>query len=120
MCACGDVGDAVVWFDLRQVAITLAGNVTMGPRASFQCPPASQFSDAYGGLYGPSGAYVAPSAQCGSRGGEGVLVSTLQFQCSSCGQGLYALTGGSSNGTAGQRAAFQCRPCPLGGICSGL
>jgi hypothetical protein len=106
--------------DVCQVAVLLAGEVTMGPQATFQCPSGSQFSDSYGGLYGPTGAYVTPSAQCKAGGGSGVLASTLQFQCSPCGPGAYAMAGGSSNGTAGQRAAFQCLPCPLGGVCSGV
>ncbi len=46
-----------------------------------------------------------------------VLASSLQFSCIRCGEGLYSLFGGSSNGTVGNATNFQCNPCPSGGSC---
>jgi hypothetical protein len=46
------------------------------------------------------------------------MASSLLFACSRCGEGLYSLYGGSSNGTAGHSVNFPCFPCPSGGLCS--
>lgn len=98
-----------------------------------QCPPASLFGDAFGGLYG-AGAYESAFAspwdtvnpaevykeQCKYR------TSTLQFGCTPCPSGTYALAAGYTDGTpsghgnggSGGVVNPVCEPCPFGGVCS--
>ena len=82
------------------------------------CPLASNFEDKYHGLYGPTGAYPVTTPYCAEQVYSDILVSTLQFQCTQCPAGTYALQRGFSNGTAGGGNAFPCVPCPAGATCS--
>ena len=45
------------------------------------------------------------------------LTSSLQFACTPCPAGTYALTGGYSNGAPGNVTNPSCNACPFGGIC---
>jgi hypothetical protein len=98
----------------------------------FICPASSLFSDALGGLYGPVGSYNAtfgpPFNTVVQQGNTSqhypifsscaiFLASSLQFSCTPCPAGTYALTGGYSNGAPGNATNPSCNTCPFGGTC---
>ncbi|EDO47954.1 predicted protein [Nematostella vectensis] len=47
-----------------------------------------------------------------------IWITSLQFDCHACANGLYSLLRGSSNGTA-PASGLQCLPCPFGASCAG-
>lgn len=110
----------------------LAGSVNFSA-STFQCPQASVFVDAFGGLYGP-GAYESTFASPWDgldtkeyyREPCQYLTSTLQFGCAPCPSGTYSLAAGHSdgtppgagNGSSGGVVNPLCAPCPFGGVCN--
>ena len=101
-----------------QVLIPLGGYVSRSGNTSFVCSNASLFHDAFNGLFGVTGAYVAQLASPWNRDCQ-YLVSTLQFDCQRCSADTYTLDQGSSNGLPGNVSNPACLSCPLGGQCSG-
>ena len=110
-----------VAFGCLQVVVPQGGNVTC-VNASFRCPVGSLFVDDFGGLYG-SHAYVMVGDHGGVSCRDGTcdcpfLLSTLQFGCQRCGDGMYTEVAGVSTGAPGQATNGACLLCPLGGSCS--
>jgi hypothetical protein len=119
--------------------VPLGGNIAWGNDtasfANFTCPIASLISDELGGLYGPVlNTFGSYTTLCGSpfdavvqQGDDAdsnpiyspclYLASSLQFGCTPCPAGTYALTGGYSNGAPGNVINPSCNPCPFGGTC---
>jgi hypothetical protein len=101
-----------------QVVVTLASNVTFDAGVAMHCPRGTNFVDTFGGLY-EAGAFPVQTTACANSATNSlVLASSLQFSCTRCGEGLYSLFGGSSNGSAGASVDFPCRVCPQGGLCT--
>ena len=110
VCVCVCVRLCVrVWMFAVQVELVSAGNITAAGNCSFTCPVAANFDDPFA-LYGPA-SYPVVSGLCRLSGGGDVLVSTLQFQCRTCGANTYSLQAGWSNGTAGARQSIACLQC---------
>jgi hypothetical protein len=120
---------------LCQVDIPLGGAISWNDVTKISCPIASLLSDELGGLYGPSfgcrgsyPAYFGPpfvsSVQQGVDNNDNpifgsctYLTSSLQFACTPCPAGTYALYGGYSNGAPGSATNPTCSSCPFGGSC---
>jgi hypothetical protein len=66
---------------LRQVVVSLAGNVTFERGVSMQCPTGTNFLDSFGGLY-DRGAFPVQTTACSNSALYSlVLASSLQFVC---------------------------------------
>jgi hypothetical protein len=122
-----------------QVVVPLGGAISWDDTTLVTCPVASTFSDELGGLYGSSvGTRGSYTAQFGSPfdaivqqgcatseclfhdpvlGPCSYLTSSLQFACTPCPAGTYALYGGHSNGAPGAATNPTCNTCPFGGTC---
>ena len=103
----------------------LGGNITWTDSSLFTCPIASLFSDGLNGLYGPNSSYTAtygPPFDVSVFQGSitapcAYLTSSLQFGCTPCPAGTYALIRGQSNGAPGNATNPVCNSCPFGGVC---
>ena len=114
-----------------QVEVPLGGAISSDNTTLITCPVASIFSDELGGLYG-SGSYTAYFAspfdavelQGFDNFGNAIyapclyLTSSLQYACTPCPAGTYALQGGYSNGAPGSATNPTCNSCPFGGTCA--